>query len=70
MAYSRKTISNEGDRVRLEQSEARMLYRTWESTKQRVLTKERMEWIEKTYGIGAVGRIRGYMDKMKNGELE
>jgi hypothetical protein len=70
MAYSRKTISNEGDRVRLEQSEARMLYRTWESTKQRVLTKERMEWIEKTYGIGAVGRIRGYMDKLRNGELE
>ena len=70
MAYSRKTISNEGDRVRLEQSEARMLYRTWESTNQRVLTKERMEWIEKTYGIGAVGRIRGYMDKIKNGELE
>lgn len=47
-----------------------MLYRTWESTKQRVLTQVRMEWIEKTYGIGAVGRIRGYMDKMKNGELE
>jgi len=70
MAYSRKTISNEGDRVRLEQSEARALYRTWESTNQRVLTKERMEWIEKTYGIGAVGRIRGYMDKIKNGELE
>jgi hypothetical protein len=70
MAYSRKTISNEGDRVRLEQSEARVLYRTWESTNQRVLTKERMEWIEKTYGIGAVGRIRGYMDKIKNGELE
>ena len=70
MAYSRKTISNEGDRVRIEQGEARMLYRTWELTKQRVLTQVRMEWIEKTYGIGAVGRIRGYMDKMKNGELE
>ena len=70
MAYSRKTISNEGDRVRLEQAEARDLYRTWESTKQRVLTQVRMEWIEKTYGIGAVGRILGYMDKMKNGELE
>ena len=47
-----------------------MLYRTWELTKQRVLTQVRMEWIEKIYGIGAVGRIRGYMDKMKNGELE
>ena len=70
MAYSRKTISNEGDRVRLEQAEARDLYRTYESTKQKVLTKVRMEWIEKTYGIGAVGRIRGYMDKIKNGELE
>lgn len=70
MAYSRKTISNESDRVRLEQAEARELYRTWESNKQRVLTQVRMEWIEKTYGIGAVGRIRGYMDKIKNGELE
>ena len=70
MAYSRKTISNEGDRVRLEQAEARDLYRTFESTKQRVLTQVRMEWIEKTYGIGAVARIRGYMDKIKNGELE
>lgn len=70
MAYSRKAISNEGDRVQLEQGEARMLYRTWETTQQRVLTQVRMEWIEKTYGIGAVGRIRGYMDKLKNGELE
>jgi hypothetical protein len=70
MAYSRKTISNVGDRVQIEQSEARMLFRTWETTQQRVLTKVRMEWIEKTYGIGAVGRIRGYMDKMRNGELE
>jgi len=56
--------------VQLEQAEARMLFRTWETTQQRVLTKVRMEWIEKTYGIGAVGRIRGYMDKMRNGELE
>lgn len=70
MAYSRKNISNEGDRVRLEQAEARELYRTYESTKQKVLSKVRMEWIEKTYGIGAVTRIRGYMDKIKNGELE
>jgi hypothetical protein len=70
MAYSRKTISNEGDRVQLEQAEARELYRTWEANKQRVLTQVRMEWIEKRYGIGAVGRIRGYMDKMRNGELE
>ena len=56
--------------MRLEQAEARDLYRTYKSTKQKVLTKVRMEWIEKTYGIGAVGRIRGYMDKIKNGELE
>jgi hypothetical protein len=70
MAYSRKTISNESDRVQIEQGEARILYRTWETTQQRVLTQVRMEWIEKTYGIGAVGRIRKYMDKLRNGELE
>ena len=35
MAYSRKNISNESDRVILEQAEARELYRNWESSKNR-----------------------------------
>jgi hypothetical protein len=70
MAYSRKTISNEGDRYMIELGEARVLYRTYESTGQKVLTKVRMEWLEKRYGTGAVVRIRSYMVKLQSGELE
>ena len=70
MAYSRKTHSDAGDRQQLEMGEARMLYRTWETTKQKVLTKERMEYLEKRYGIGVVVRIRQYMDMMRKGEIE
>ena len=69
MGRFRRPRSNEGDRVKLEQGEARALYVTWLHTKQKVLTAERMEWIEKVYGIGAVKRIRGYMDQMRTGEL-
>ena len=50
--------------------EARMLYRTWETTKQKVLTKERMEYLERRYGLGVVARIRTYMDMMRKGEIE
>jgi hypothetical protein len=70
MAYSRKTISNEGDRYMIELGEARVLFRTYESTGQRVLTPVRMEWLEKRYGTGAVVRIRALMVKLQNGELE
>lgn len=67
--YKRKR-SNDGDRMRLLEAEARELYRTWEHTKQKVLTPVRIEWIERMYGSGAVGIIRQYMDRMKNGELQ
>ena len=70
MAYSRKAISNDGDRYMIELGEARVLYRTYESTGQKVLTPVRREWLEKTYGAGAVVRIRGYMKKLQSGELE
>lgn len=69
MAYSRKTIENPSDRVQLEQGEARMLFRTWQATGNRVLTNERMEFLEKRYGRGSVERIRNYMVMMKNEEL-
>lgn len=69
MAYSRKTISDAGDRVQLEQAEARVLYTTWVATGKRVLTVERMEYLEKRYGVGCVTRIRQYMDMIRNGEL-
>ena len=69
MAYSRRTIENPSDRVQLEQGEARMLFRTWQATGSRVLTNDRMEFLEKRYGRGSVERIRNYMVMMKNEEL-
>jgi hypothetical protein len=70
MAYSRKEISNQGDRYMIELGEARVLYRTYESTGQKVLTPVRMEWLERKYGTGAVARIRELMKKLQSGELE
>ena len=70
MAYSRKEVSNSGDRYMIELGEARVLYRTYESTGQKVLTPVRMEWLERKYGTGSVARIRGYMKKLQTGELE
>lgn len=53
----------------IELGEARVLYCTYVMTKKSVLTKDRMEWLEKRYGTGAVVRIRGYMKKLQDGEL-
>ena len=70
MAYSRKNISYESDRVILEQAEARELYRNWESSKNRDLIRARLERAERIYGIGARDRIREYMNRMKEGQIE
>jgi hypothetical protein len=70
MAYSRKTISNESDRVILEQAEARELYRNWEWGKNRDLIRARLERAERIYGTGARDRIREYMNRIKDGTLE
>ena len=69
MAYSRKNISNAGDRVILEQAEARELYRNWESSKNRDLIRARLERAERIYGTGARDRIRAFMQQMQNGTL-
>ena len=69
MGYSRKNISNEGDRVILEQSEARELYRNWEWSKNRDLIRARLERAERIYGTGARDRIRNYMAQMRDGTL-
>jgi len=69
MAYSRKNISNAGDRVILEQAEARELYRTWETNKDRDFVRGRLERAERIYGIGARDRIREYMNRIKDGTL-
>ena len=70
MSYSRKVMSNAGDRVQLEIALARELYATWIATKNKVLTKERIEFIERRYSKGSVDRVRNYMNMIKNGELE
>ena len=69
MAYSRKNISNAGDRVILEQAEARELYRNWEWGKNLDLIRARLERAERIYGIGARDRIREYMNRIKDGTL-
>jgi hypothetical protein len=69
MDYKRKPSSN-GDRYIIELGEARLLYRTYESTKQKVLTPVRIKWLDKTYGNGAAERIKNLMIKLSTGELE
>jgi len=69
MSYSRKNISNESDRVILEQAEARELYRNWESSRNSDLIRARLERAERIYGTGARDRIREYMNRIKDGTL-
>ena len=70
MAYSRKVISNEGDRVVLEQAEAREIFRTHQSLKNNDFVRARLERCERIYGSGARDRVRTYMTRMKEGNLE
>lgn len=70
MTYSRKTIENPSDRVTLEQAEARELYRTWETNKDRDFVRGRLERAERIYGSGARDRIRNFMNMIKDGTLE
>ena len=70
MAYSRKVISNAGDRVILEKAEAREIYRTWQSLRDNDFVRARLERCERIYGSGARDRVRNYMTLMKNGTLE
>ena len=69
MVFSRKNISNESDRVILEQAEARELFRTWETNKDRDFVRGRLERAERIYGTGARDRIREYMNRIKDGTL-
>jgi hypothetical protein len=70
VTYSRKTIENQSDRVILEQAEARELYRTWETNKDRDFVRGRLERAERIYGSGARDRIRNFMNMIKDGMLE
>ena len=70
MAYSRKNISNESDRVVLEKAEAREIYRTWQTNRDNDFVRARLERCEKVYGTGARDRVRTYMSRMKEGQIE
>jgi hypothetical protein len=67
--WSRRNIQGPSDRVILEQAEARELYRTWETNKDRDFVRGRLERAERIYGIGARDRIREYMNRIKDGTL-
>ena len=69
MTYSRRSIESPSDRVALEQAEAREIYRTWETNKDRDFVRGRLERAERIYGIGARDRIREYMNRIKDGIL-
>ena len=70
MTWSRRNVESPSDRVTLEQAEARELYRTWETNKDRDFVRGRLERAERIYGSGARDRIRAYMAQMKEGKLE
>ena len=70
MAYSRKNISNAGDRVILEKSEAREIFRSWQTTRDNDFVRARLERCERIYGTGARDRVRTYMSQMKEGQIE
>jgi hypothetical protein len=69
VTWSRRNIEGPSDRVILEQSEARELYRNWEGSKNRDLIRARLERAERIYGTGARDRIRAFMQQMQNGTL-
>ena len=70
MTFSRRNVENPSDRVILEKAEARELYRTWETNKDRDFVRGRLERAERIYGSGARDRIRNFMNRIKDGTLE
>ena len=69
MTFSRRTIENPSDRQVLEQAEAREIYRSWETNKDKDYVRGRLERAERIYGSGARDRIREYMNRIKDGQL-
>jgi hypothetical protein len=70
VSMSRRPIADQGDRYMIELGEARVLLCTYQTLKRSVLTADRIEYLERRYGTGSVQRIRGYMKKLQDGELE
>jgi len=69
VTWSRRNIEGPSDRVILEQAEAREIFRTWETNKDRDFVRGRLERAERIYGTGARDRIREYMNRIKDGTL-
>ena len=69
MIWSRRNIEGPSDRVILEQAEAREIFRTWETNKDRDFVRGRLERAERIYGTGARDRIREFMNRIKDGTL-
>jgi hypothetical protein len=58
------------DREMIEKGEARVIFRSWEVTKDNQFVRGMLERAEKMYGMGAKERIRSYLTQMKEGTLE
>jgi hypothetical protein len=58
-----------GDRQMIEMGEARVIFRSWETTQDLEFVRGMLERSEKMYGMGAKERIRSYMNQMKAGTL-
>ena len=58
------------DRQMIEMGEARVIFRSWETTQDLEFVRGMLERSEKMYGMGAKERIRSYMNQMKQGTLE
>ena len=53
----------------IEMGEARVIFRSWETTQDLEFVRGMLERSEKMYGMGAKERIRSYMNQMKAGTL-
>jgi hypothetical protein len=58
------------DREMIEKGEARIIFRSWQTTKDNRFVVGMLERAEKMYGMGAKERIRSYLTQMKEGTLE
>ena len=66
----RKHTGELPDRRILEMGMARMLFRTYQSNKDKIWVNQAIESTERLYGAGAPMRIRQYMRDMREGRLE
>jgi hypothetical protein len=62
--------NDSGDQAMIEMGEARVLFTTWQVTKQKVMTPERIKYLEKRIGPGSSERIKRLMQKLRDGEIE